>query len=319
MENYKITLIQNNQKMDITNNIDAINWTSDLDTLSTHLSFNIANTQIETKAELGNQIILTNKSKLVFSGVVTNLSVNKDFTTIDCNDYAWYLNKSKAFIQFKKISVTDAIKRLCSKFNIQADSILTMNTIVSKIYTDETISEIMLDLLGEYTKETSIKVRMEMLNSKFRVYAVKDEIINPVHSIAENIAPVNCFGNIGIEWSITKSIEDMINSVQIVNGNKISFIKDDNNIGIYGLLQESISVENTDVSKARNEANMMLKERNIIPENLSVVVLGSNDIIAGRCVVIGGDVKGKYLITSCGHTLNTASYLCNVTLKKAVD
>lgn len=315
IDNYKLYLLQGNDKYDFTNVVGAFSWGSDIDTLSSSLSFSIIST-CEPKCKIGDKLILTNNGKLIFKGVVTNTVTNKNEIQVSSNDYAWYLNKSSLFIQFKKISVSDAIKQLLSKFSIPIDSIFYMKTTVNKSYTDMVISDIISDLIQMYTKETGVKVRSEMINGKFRVYAVKDEVINPSYKPTSNLQDFKSFDYIGDDWTIKKSIEDMTNSVLVKQGNKIMHFKNQEAINKYGLLQETIDVDGTDISKAKNDAKNILADKSSVTEDVECTVLGDDSIIAGRSVVLTSLNNSKYLIKSANHTYNGSSHIVSVQLVK---
>lgn len=301
VDDYKLIIIQNSVKLDITGAVDGLSWASDIDTLSSQLSFGMSKATT-IKPRLGNHILLLNNSKLVIQGVITNLNESKDSFAVTVNDYAWYFNKSKLYIQFKDVSVSDAIRELCSKLCVPVDSICTMKTKVKKIYSDKTVSDVLNDLLAIYTKESKFEVRMEMLGGMFRVYVCKDMIINPTYKQAENLAPFKVMDAIGDDWSISQSIEDMINSVVISTDSNKPLVKDDINIKAYGLLQEIINVGDSDVSTAKKDAKNLFNQKNVIPKAITISCLGDDSIVAGRSIILSSLGNSKYLIKSASHS-----------------
>ncbi len=315
VENYKIFLAKLSGKYDITGAVGAFNWGSDIGTLSSKLSFDIAKNEF-ILPEMGDKILLTNQGKLVFQGVITSRNQNNATYGINANDFAWYLNKNKAFHQFRNVSVTDAIKQLCGRYNVPIDNICNMPTMIkNKIYTDQCISDIMLDLIQMYQKETGNHVRMEMISGKFKAFVMTDISINPVFKLAENIGTSQCFDYIGLDYSVSESIEDMVNNVQIIQNNKIILVAGQSeSIKKYGMLSETIMVDGTDTAKAKNEAKTIISENGKVNPEMSISIIGDDSIVAGLSVTLP-KLGGKWIIKSASHTYN-GTHLCSVSLTK---
>ena len=61
-------------------------------------------------------------------------------------DFGWYLNKSKETYQFNSMPACKAITKVCADFNIPIHIIPELNQLITKIYFDKTISEIISDI-----------------------------------------------------------------------------------------------------------------------------------------------------------------------------
>lgn len=297
-------------KKEISNFASGVNWSSDIDTLSAQLGFTVKNNQ---SPELGARIVFVNGGKTVFIGVVTAINRQKQTSSITANDYAWYLNKNKAFQQFKNISITDAIEQLCGKYKIPVGEIALMPRKVTKLYTDVYVNEIFKALIEEHERETGQTMHLEMRGGKLYVFPVAEQLIDPVFELSGHLGKFHCFDFISNDFSETLSIEDMVNHVQVIQNNRIlSDIKNPDAIKKYGMLSETVTVDGTNVAQAKNDAKTLIESKSIVPTEMSVNVMGSDEILAGRTVRWGGF---KWLIKSANHTYG-GTHKCAVTLKK---
>ncbi|MOA08038.1 hypothetical protein D3C78_1277720 [compost metagenome] len=64
--------------------------------------------------------------------------------------YLWLIQKNK---QLKKASASNSVEKLFDKFGVK-HRIVKMNTLIKKIYKDETVSDIILDILEQVKQET---------------------------------------------------------------------------------------------------------------------------------------------------------------------
>jgi len=94
-------------------------------------------------------------------------------------------------------------------------------------------------------------------------------------------------------------------------------LEDDNNISKFGLLQEIETVEDKDISLARNIANNRLKELNRVNEDISIKLLGDDTVRAGRIINIDNDMfkmNGQYLVKDCTHSYHNRVHTMDLTL-----
>lgn len=331
MDNYTLFLIKNNgQSFNITQLTSALNWQDSIDTLGMELSFNIAKNikdkyLINVKADAGDKVILKNNENEVFRGIITDIDLEEFNYGVTCFDYAFYLNKSKTIIQFKKIPATKAIKELCSKFSVNVGNVTAISTQISKIYKDKTIAEIIKDILAQATMELGIKYRLEMREGKLYIEEYKDLVVSAIYKPASNLAKFSILDAIG-NITKTKSIQEMKNSIQISSSDEkdtriVANTKDDSNIKKYGLLQEVISVDKKDLGKANNIAKNKLKELNVVEETISLELLGSDKVRAGRILNITNneyELSGQYLVTNCSHSYNNSIHKMSIDVRKVI-
>lgn len=332
MDNYTLSLFKNTgKKFNITSIAQDLSWRDSIDTLGMELSFNVAR-NIDDKyiknydvLEVGDKLLLSNNGKEVIRGIVTDETINRYSKNIIAFDYAFYLNKSKIIIQFNKIKADDAIRQLCSKFNITTGNITPISTLITKIYKDNTIAEIIKDILDIATKELGMKYRLEMRVGRLYIEKYQDLIVNAVFKPASNIASFDITKAIG-SISISRSIQDMKNSIIITSSDEKSTrvytnAKDDTSINNYGLLQDTQSIEDKDIAQANNIAQNQLKLLNRIVENTSIELLGSDLVRAGRILKIEEKTSGlfgNYLVKDCTHTYNNRIHKMQLNIEGVV-
>ncbi|QEK12575.1 hypothetical protein FQB35_09690 [Crassaminicella thermophila] len=332
MDNYTVLIIKDNsQRFNITQLCSNLNWRDSLETLGMEFSFDVAR-NIEDKymvnwdlVEIGDKVIFANNNVEIFRGIITDLLTERYKKSVTAFDYAFYLNQSRIIIQFRKTSATDAIKQLCSKFNVPIGNVTNISTQITKIYKDKTVAEIIKDILEQATNELNIKYRLEMRKGKLYIEKYTDLIVKPTFQPASNITSFNIFDAIG-NISKTESIRDMRNSILITSSDEkssrvIATAKDDKNIAKFGLLQDVESVDNKDIAQAQNIARNKLKELNKVNEDITLELLGDDKVRSGRILEINNDsfgLNGQYLVKDCTHTYNNSIHKMNITVEKVI-
>lgn len=324
---YRIFDIYNGIQTNITPLVGDISWRDSIDTLGIQLDFNIANNDNgnipKDILDIGHMIVLLGEkgNNEIFRGLpVTENKQGRQPIGYSCFDYGFYLNKSKEIYQFKKIKADVAIKKICTDFKIPIGSIISISTIINKIYYDKELSEIIKDILDIATKSTGIKYRMEFREGKFYIQKYTDMIIKASFDLGGTIQDITDFTS---NPTRSRSIEEMKNSIKIYTGdeNKIKVVataRDEKLIKEYGLLQEVQSVDEKDIAKAKNIANNLLKDLAKITEDNSIELIGNDDVRAGRILEINEPLtgmKGNYLIKDCTHTIKNGIHKMQVGLK----
>ncbi|EPY2283513.1 XkdQ/YqbQ family protein [Clostridium sporogenes] len=281
-----------------------LSWSNDIDTLATSLSFD----SILDLAEGRSKIILQQDKVVVFEGVVVSKTNKENIHSYTAMDYAWYLNKNKYVMQFRNMNVKSAIQQICSKVGIR-NNITRLTTRINKLYYQETLSDIIKDILEQCKREIGTNYIMEMQGKTLYINRLVDLKINSTVLI-------------GKDYSVSRSIEDMQNNIIAVNndGRVLANVKDPNYIKIFGELTDIISVEDKNNSQARNIAKNELKEKNKVKKELTF-----NTIDTGRGIYINCNrlirvnlgkygVNGWYRIKSTQHTLNNNLHKIGITI-----
>ncbi len=284
-----------------------LQWSSDVDTLAVSLSFD----SILDLAEGRSHLILKKDEKIVFQGIIVNKN-NKDKTSsYTAMDYAFYLNKNEDIIQFNEMDAKSAIYQLLTKHGI-GGACTTLNTKISKCYKGKTLSDIIKDILEQCKNEIGEDVVMEMRKDVLWI----DKVSN---------LKLDCRYILGEDFSVTRSMEDMINNV-IVSSNEesdtaiLATAKDDNNIAIFGQLTKVLTVDKQNESQAQNTANNYLGNFNGTKKELTCTLLdvvGGEDIRAKRMIPISIKKYGVncyYKVKSAQHSLSNNVHKISVTI-----
>lgn len=313
---------------DVTDIIGNLTWRDTVDTLGVEVDFELPINRYDKKFEflyditLGDPIqILNAKGEVLVQAIIVSETPNGKITSFTAYDMAWYLNKSTVIKQFKKMIGNDCVKSLCKEIGIKVE-VSGLDTKIDKIYKDKAVSEVIKDIIEQCSQFNSKKFFIEFNNGtlkvmpyqKIKVFGAfemqKDKFIN----INENIGGV----------SLSKSIVDMKNSVLVITENKgavrtIGEEQDSKSIEKYGKLQEVVTLDEKEFSKANLVAKNELKKLNKITEDFSIDVLGDDNVKSGRVIDIDlplFNLKGEYLIKESNHTIS--NHIHKISLKLEV-
>ena len=313
---------------DVTDIIGNLTWRDTVDTLGVEVDFELPINRYDKKFEflyditLGDPIqILNAKGEVLIQAIIVSETPNGKITSFTAYDMAWYLNKSTVIKQFKKMIGNDCVKSLCKEIGINVE-VTGLDTKIDKIYKDKAVSEVIKDIIEQCSQFNSKKFFIEFNNGtlkvmpyqKIKVFGTfeiqKDKFIN----INENIGGV----------SLSKSIVDMKNSVLVITENKgairtIGEEQDSKSIEKYGKLQEVVTLDEKEFSKANLVAKNELKKLNKITEDFSIDVLGDDNVKSGRVIDIDlplFNLKGEYLIKESNHTIS--NHIHKISLKLEV-
>lgn len=299
----RIYLEENNAMYDITSTTGSLTRSDSIDSLGEQMDF----TYVGDKIPMGSRVAVYDDSLLYYGMVVQgSRSGNKEYN-YSCYDDAYMLNKNQAFIQFNNISVKDAITKLCNQQNIPVTIQCELKTMVDKIYDGQAISDIIKELLKMVTDETGEKFRMEYNQGTLLIDKYSNLIVYPYYKNGTTL--VDATKVIG-SLSAKESIENMCNKVIVLSGTEKNIheeatVQDDNSIEQYGQYTHYEKIDDKDISQARQIADQKLKELNKIETELSVTLLGDNQVRSGRCIYIEGAL---YLVKSCKHTYNANTH-----------
>ena len=307
---HKLWTAQQNKLVNITPITGDITWRSSTEELGQQLDFSLANNDTKlfpkNTVDVGNLIVLKREEELFRGIVVTENKRGREPIVYSGLDVAFYLNKSKSFYQFNKVPADKAIRKILTDFRVPIGNIAKMPTIIKEIFPNESPAEIIKKIIDQTQKDQGRKYRMEMRLGKFYIDRQTDLLVKGQFKLASNLKPWDVKHSISGP-SRTRSIEEMKNSIQIVNENKVVATLEDNQlIRQYGLLQEVVEVQDKNISQARNIAKNMLKDLGKVLEEVSLEMLGDDRVRAGRLIEIEEPVtglKGRYLIQSVTHSL----------------
>lgn len=312
--------VKKGKMTNITPIVGQFSWQSDVNQLGQQLTFNKAFSDErffpKVDIEIGDLIILKNQKEIFRGIIVTDERGGRFERVYQCFDPAFYLNKSKDIIQFNKMAASEAISNLLTKFGVPIGNITNIPTKINKIF-NNTVSEIIKEILSIAEKEQGTKYRMEMREGKLYIEKQKDLIVKGTFQLT----PDNTSQNVNLSISNPSrklSIENMRNSIKIVSENKvIAEVKNDSLISQYGLLQEVLSVDKENINQANSIAQNLLNELGKVFEENSVEMLGHDDVRAGRIIEIDElitGMKGSYLVLSANHSVKNGIHKMSLNL-----
>ncbi len=281
-----------------------LSWSNDVDTLATSLSFD----SILDLAEGRSKIILKKDKIVVFEGIIVSKTNKENIHSYTAMDYAFYLNKNKYVMQFRNVYAKTALQQICKKVGIN-NSIIWLGTRINKLYYQESLSDIIKDILEQCKREIGTNYIMEMQGKTLYINRLVDLKINATLLI-------------GKDYSVSRSMEEMQNRIVAVSndGKILADIKDTKNIKTYGELSDIISLEDKNTSQAYNIAKNELREKNKTKKELTFntidtgkgIYINSNRIIKVDVRKYG--VNGWYRIKSTQHTLNNNVHKIGITI-----
>lgn len=298
---YKIIV----QNTNIINDCENITWNSDSDTLGTQLSFDTIK-----EFQAGSVVQFFNDSKELFRGI-TLKPVQKRWTyTYNCQDYSFYL-KSKLIKQFNGVSASEAIKSLLGEAYIVGD-ITDIPTTVTKIYKNNTLADIIEDILKQAKDDQGLEHFKEIEGNVLYIRRVQDMKIEPNIVLPKTI-------------DITSSIENMKNKIIVTtsdekNANVVATAEDTIKYAFYGVLSDIESVDDKNIAQAQNIANNKLAELNKVTYSTSldlIAITGGDDIKANRMIYLhaGSRLNDYYKIKSASHTLTKGLHKVNINIE----
>ena len=313
---------------DVSDIIGNLTWRDTVDTLGVEVDFELPMNRYDKKFEflyditLGDPIqILNAKGEVLVQAIIVSETPNGKITSFTAYDMAWYLNKSTVIKQFKKMIGNDCVKSLCKEIGIDVE-VSGLDTKIDKIYKDKAVSEVIKDIIEQCSQFNSKKFFIEFDKNKLIVSPYKKIKVFGTFEIQKDKF-ININENIG-GVSLSKSIVDMKNSVLVVTENKgairtIGEEQDSKSIEKYGKLQEVVTLDEKEFSKANLVAKNELKKLNKITEDFSIDVLGDDNVKSGRVIDIDlplFNLKGEYLIKESNHTIS--NHIHKISLKLEV-
>lgn len=310
----KHTLLVNGE---IIPHVSGVEWSDDLSNAADTISFST-----DEQIEPGAVFALLYGENTVLTGIITEYTQNEPNRFIYGGyDFGFYLNKNSIIKQFNGITITDAIKRLCSDFSIPTGSVASLSSTVRKIYKGETISDVFNELLELNTAKTgedcyyytcydgTFNLKKYELNEELTGYSGEAFTIDSTKTIASP--------------SVSVSMEDLKNKVIITDNksdtvSKLVTVSDSSSISKYGLLQH---IEKVDPEKENNLttiAKTKLAELNKLKTTIDLTMLGDYRMRKGVIMPIECErlqLDGDYLIKSSKHSIDSMKETVTVSLE----
>lgn len=313
---YKLYTSTKNSPIKEIKNVGSLEWNDDLDCFTTIMTF-----KSPEIIEVGTQIILLNDKVELIRGVVFDRTWDKnkiyEYTVFD---FAYYLGKNEIIIQFNGCTISEAIKQILIKVNIEAGDIIEIPAYVKKIYKKVTVADIIKDLLELATKKTGIDYILRVKGRKINIEEFNKIEIFPTYDL--NGDEINITEYIG-NFSAHDSIEDLKNKVTITDNKEdkiyvLAESKDQESINKYGLLSKVETPDEDDKTLKNIVAQNILSKLNKITQSRSVEMLGSDEIVKGILLSFNypdlGFV-GQHLVTSTHHSVDDVMHRVSVDIE----
>lgn len=290
---------------DITDYVTTCNWSGDVEQAARKIDFSIAyNTKdtgfVNQEILVGGTIYMywvknttSNEPIEVFRGIVFSRNRNTANFTFEFTAYdrLIYLAKSKTTRKFSNITVEDVIGQVCNDNGIEVGNICSIGVTVNFIADKQSYTEIL---------KRAFYLAYAQTGSQYHFYLNQDKLYVVDH--AETIENYIANDSVNVQSSQHgESIEDMVNTVMIVdaNGAEIGRVSNDGDLSAYGRLQEVYKVEKK--KDTQSAARAMLKT---VAFKSSLSVVGNAQCIAGYAITVQEEqIKGIFTIKSDKHTI----------------
>lgn len=313
--------------IDISNITGSYQRSENSDGLGEEFSFSLALNNKDKywpklNIDAGDKVVFENDSVLIFTGMIINIQgTDNKIYSVKAYDYGFLINKSQVNVQFRKMSANAAISKLCSDFGIEVGSICSMPTLINKVYSGDTVADCFKDIISQASADSGESYRMEIRFGKLYIEKESDLIITAVYKPASNLASFDVTTE-PASLQTSRSIEDMRNSVKIIASGEnstsvISEASDSGSIAKYGLLQlvESVSDDNGTSNKAENR----LAELNKIKNEITLRLMGDDNVRAGRILVFAQPdegLEGQFKVTNVTHSYSNNNHYMDLTLEE---
>lgn len=317
MTNYIIGKNLNNKLENIIPKSNNMQWTSDIDSICTTLTFDSVLDLAEGRShvELRYGSSPTNYN-IVFQGVITQKVNKRQYNSYTVQDYGFYLNKNTVMYQANKVSGQTAINQLIKPYGMSMYG-ATLKTNITRFWKNKTPTDIIKEILS-LCPELGTDYVMEV--HKYQLYIQKCsalKLTDVKYKLQEDL-------------SVTRSMEDMNNAVIVTSNSdtdtkEIAKLIDSKNIKTFGLLSYLLTVENATTSQAVEQAKNWLKAHDSVSLEISINIVdagGCWQVKAGRMlplVIKEYGINGTYKIKSAQHSLAGYCHTIQVTLDCSVN
>ncbi|NBI30902.1 XkdQ/YqbQ family protein [Chengkuizengella marina] len=312
---FKLTLAKSTVQYDITTLVGSFSWDSEFTVTST-LEFEVVNGDTrffpKNPCDVGDMVILIKNDSEIFRGILIDESKSgRGAVTYRASDFSWYLGQSKSVYQFNQTSATQAITTILNDFGISIGSILTMPTIIDKIYIQESPGKVIQDIIDKVEKHEGYAINGEMREGNLFLEKRNDLLIEGQFQLTEDLS-FNVTDVIG-DPQRKRSIEEMRNRIKIIvddeeTGYEITAEAEDTGlIERYGLIEETIKIDAEDAAKSRQVVKNLLKQLGRVHETVSIKLMGDIRFKSGRLFDVVEPVTGinnRFMIVSVKHQVS---------------
>lgn len=307
---HELWLVKGATMTNITPLVGIINWRGNVDELGDEISFDISFNDTRhfpsNPCDVGDMVILKNGDYEITRAVI--VEENKSGRSpigYTAFDFAFYLNKSNAVYQFKKLSADQCIRKVLGDFNVPIGNVVSMPVKIDKIFNNVVVSDIIREIIEMVEQKQGTKYLMEMRQGKLHIEKQSDLTIKGTFTLN------------GVTHDVTsaisnptkrRSITDMVNSIQVVSNDKVVLKKSDSAmVNKYGVLQRVITLDEKEKLSAAQVAQNELNDLSKVIEETSIELLGDDRVRSGRLLQVEEPItgiKGTFLIKDANHSIS---------------
>ena len=299
--------------VDATTMIPTVAWSGDYQQCTRTLNFDLLSSFTDKSlpvisCPLGTPVQLWQETNLLFDGFVfyRQKATNSSVLDITCFDRGIYLKRNVA--SYKPVNSTPEAftKRVCADFEIPTGDLATTGFALSWNFPNDTLYDMIQTSYTLASVKTKKKYQLGFRGTKLCVWE-KSSVSN---------APMLEGGVNLMDASVSESIQNMINQVQIYNNQEklIRTVKNDLAVQSFGLMQDRITQVDGVDSAAKAQ---QLLEDNGEEQKIMVNNLGNVQYITGTSVIMQEPYTGLYglfYIDSDVHTWKNGLYVNQLVL-----
>ncbi len=314
--NGSIKMIIGKDENNVTAYMGDLSWSNTIAELATTMTFSLSKTDARYNKEF---VFLPSVGDIVrygienekFRGIILDCDdgdkLTNKYTAVDAG---WYLNKTSDTYQFTEQDADECIRYILERKLIPVAELPELNTKITQIYIDKSISDIIKDIL----EKCGGGFNFDFIPEGIRIYKCGAHEAKPVYSPASNIAATDSIEIRGAEEHKT-SMENMITATKVTSDTDVLVAAQNSAlIAEYGLIQTVI--KKSDEEDALTLGVNTVRNGGVLDEEYSFEILERLDgyTRAGDSVVINNI---KYIVNSSDHSISKGKHQVRLTLKKA--
>lgn len=305
-----------NRNEDITRFCGNVSITDNLDSITVELAFTIVKnpqdryiTSSRPNPVPGDKIDVIGDTRTLFSGIITEISLDGEYTALD---YGFYLSNNDVIIQFNKTSCSTAVRQLCSKAGVPLGRLPGLPGTIDGLYIEKTVLEILQEIIETTTAAAGKNYFMRVRDGALNIYEYPQTVTFAKHRFeaGNEIDVTYALGSIDGSDSVT----DMRNNIVVVsedNGTAKVLATAQNAAAVakFGQLTKTIKRSSDEENPAAKAANTLKELGNIKTTRSVGDMLGSEAVTAGVLLLFSSDrygLTGVYLVKSVTHTFGAA-------------
>ena len=295
------------------NLVGNVVWSGDKQRAARTLTFDLAASEADpnlpaVSCPVGGIVSLWNDGGTpLFQGDVVRrtLSDQEAYLSVTVHDRGMFLAGNDGTEKIRDETAEAAVHRICGKYGIPVGELAATGVPLRRKFSAVPLWSIVTTLYTLASQQTGMQylARFEWDKLTVRPRSEQGEslIIRPRSNL--------------LAMATTQSIEDMRNSVGIYDkdGSRISTVRDENAVAIYGLLEEHITQR--EGQDAQGEAKQILAEHGY-EQRVTVECIGDGRLTTGRTVVLQSatGLSGVFWIDSDTHRWSGGNYTASLTL-----